>query len=146
MVEIDTSIVIKRPVKEVFEFMANPENDVLWQSGVLESRKTSEGPMGVGTTEVSESQIMGRRIRSTYEVTIYELNNQIEYTSTSGPLQVKATYSFETTPEGDTKVRITGEVEVGGFFKLAEPIVAMVAQRQWDTNIANLKDLLEAQS
>lgn len=33
-----------------------------------------------------------------------------------------------------------------GFFKLAEPIFARMAQRQWETNFNNLKDLLEAQA
>lgn len=38
------------------------------------------------------------------------------------------------------------EAEPGGFFKLAEPIVARMGKRQVDTNLANLKELLEAQA
>ena len=34
--------------------------------------------------------------------------------------------------------------EVGGFFKLAEPLVARVVRRQMETDMATLKDLLEA--
>jgi hypothetical protein len=41
-------------------------------------------------------------------------------------------------------VTLVAEYEVGGFFKLAEPIVARVAQRQADADNANLKDLMEA--
>jgi hypothetical protein len=33
---------------------------------------------------------------------------------------------------------------VGGFFKLAEPLVARVVRRQMETDMATLKDLLEA--
>jgi hypothetical protein len=33
--------------------------------------------------------------------------------------------------------------EPGGFFKLAEPLLARMLQRQWDTNLANLKDAIE---
>ncbi len=33
--------------------------------------------------------------------------------------------------------------EPGGFFKLAEPLLGRMNQRQWDTNLANLKDVLE---
>jgi hypothetical protein len=36
--------------------------------------------------------------------------------------------------------------EASGFFKLTEPIVARSTQRQWETNQANLKDLLEQQA
>lgn len=34
---------------------------------------------------------------------------------------------------------------VGGFVKLAEPVVARMGQRQVTSNVGNLKDLLEAQ-
>jgi hypothetical protein len=36
------------------------------------------------------------------------------------------------------------EAEVGGFFKLAEPLVGRAARRQTETDMATLKDLLEA--
>jgi hypothetical protein len=36
--------------------------------------------------------------------------------------------------------------EPGGFFKLAEPVLMQILQRQWQTNLANLKDVLEAQA
>ena len=32
----------------------------------------------------------------------------------------------------------------GGFFKLAQPLLARMLQRQWDTNLANIKDVLES--
>jgi hypothetical protein len=38
------------------------------------------------------------------------------------------------------------DAEPGGFFKLAEPLVARITQRQWETNLENLKDLLESQN
>jgi hypothetical protein len=41
---------------------------------------------------------------------------------------------------------MVGEAEAGGFFKLAEPVVNRMMQRQLEGNIANLKDILEAQA
>ncbi len=38
------------------------------------------------------------------------------------------------------------EVELGGFFKLAEPIVVRISKRQVEADYNNLKDLLEAQA
>jgi hypothetical protein len=34
---------------------------------------------------------------------------------------------------------------VGGFFRLAEPLVARVIRRQMEADMATLKDLLEAE-
>lgn len=121
-VKFEKSVVISRPVEDVFDFMADPENDMKWQSGVLDSRKTSEGPKGVGTTEESEIQFLGRRIKSTLEVTQYEPNRKIQYKTTSGPIPFEAKYILNSLADGDTKVTIDAEGDVGGFFKLAEPL------------------------
>ncbi len=44
------NVVINPPVKEIFAFAFNPENEARWISGLIESRLTSEGPMGVSST------------------------------------------------------------------------------------------------
>ena len=38
------------------------------------------------------------------------------------------------------------EFEVGGLLKLAEPILARMGKRQSETDLANLKDLMEARA
>ena len=41
-------------------------------------------------------------------------------------------------------VDVVIEGEPGGFFKLAEPLVARAVKRQLDTDSATMKDILEA--
>ena len=41
---------------------------------------------------------------------------------------------------------VTGQAEMGGLFKLAEPVVARMTMRQIESDFANLKDVLEAQA
>lgn len=36
------------------------------------------------------------------------------------------------------------ELEPGGFFKLAEPLIVSMARRQFQSDLDNLKDLMEA--
>lgn len=36
------------------------------------------------------------------------------------------------------------EADPGGFFKLAEPILVRIGKRQFESDLANLKDLMEA--
>ncbi len=149
MARIEASVVINRPVEEVFEFVTNPKNDLLWQSGVLESEQTSEGPMGVGTTLRSVSQSWGRRMEWPCEIIEYEPNRKIKYKITSGPMTGEPSCTFEPV-EGGTRLTLVGEGETGGFFKrlfgLADPIVVRMMQRGTETDLANLKDILEAQT
>ena len=48
--------------------------------------------------------------------------------------------------EGGTRVTEAVEAEIGGFFKLAEPLVVRMAKRQVAADYGNLKDLLESQA
>lgn len=145
MVKIEVSTVINRPVEEVFAFMSNPENDPQWQSETSETEITSQGELGVGTTYRDVGFFLGRRIESIYEFTEFETNKRLSLKTTSGPIPVEATITYETVEQG-TKVNFSASGEVGGFFKLAEPLVSRMAQRSWTANYANLKDLLESQA
>ena len=145
MIRLENSIVINKPVEEVFEYMANSENNPQWQSSAQEVVKTSDGPIGVGTTYSSVSQLLGKRLESVVEYTAYEPNKTVAGKVTSGPIPFQFETTFEPAAEGGTKVTSSGRGDAGGFFKLAEPLVARMLKRQTETNTANLKDLLEAQ-
>lgn len=142
MVKIEISTVIKRPTEEVFAVMSNAENNLKWQSGTIEAKKTSDGPIGVGTTWRTAGQFLGKRIESEFEITEYELNRK--YTQKSKlPLPVEGQATFERVEDG-TRINLKVEVEIGGFFKLAEPLVVSMGKRQLEGDLANLKDLMEA--
>jgi uncharacterized membrane protein len=141
MIRIQASVTVNRPLEEVFRFMTDNQNALQWQSGLLEARVTN-GVIGVGKTWVDVVQVLGQRIEIASELTELEPLRTVGFKSTSGPIPLEGRYVFEPDDEG-TKVAFTLQGEAGGFFKLAEPIVARSTQRQWETNLANLKDLLE---
>jgi uncharacterized membrane protein len=145
MIKVENSVVINRPVDEVFEFVSNIENLPQWAGPVLEAKQTSDGPIGVGTTQTQVAKFLGRRIETSQEVTEYEPNKKLSTKTTSGPLPMDIHYVLEPSGEG-TRVNIEGNIEAGGFFKIAEPIVGRMLNRQTASDAANLKDLLEAQA
>jgi hypothetical protein len=51
---------------------------------------------------------------------------------------------FEETAAGGTRLTWVGEGEPGGFFRLVGPLLEVAGRRQFKTDLANLKDLLEA--
>jgi uncharacterized protein YndB with AHSA1/START domain len=142
MISININTLILRPVWEVFEFIAAPENNSQWQYGSMESVQISDGGMRIGTLFSSFGHFMGRRIQSTFEVTEFESNKNYGFKTLSGPVQLQASYKFETVDRG-TNLVVSTQVSPGGFFKLVDPIVARVAKKQFKENLAKLKDLLE---
>jgi uncharacterized membrane protein len=143
MAKVEVSVVINRPIEEVFAFAANIENNAQWQSGVLEARVTSEGSIGVGTTYRYVTQLLGRRIEADGEVTGYEPNRKYSFKSTSGPFPIEGGLTCEAA-EGGAKVTLAVEADIGGFFKMAEPLVVRTIKRQFEADVGNLKDILEA--
>lgn len=145
MIKIENSVQVNRPVEEVFAFVANIENLTLWAGPVTEAKQTSEGPIGVGTTQTQSAQFLGRQMETTQEVTEYELNKKLSTKSTSGPLPLEIHYTFEPVGEG-TRIKLEGNLDAGGFFKLAEPVVGRMLNRQTASDAQTLKELLEAQA
>jgi carbon monoxide dehydrogenase subunit G len=143
MATLELSIVINRPLEEVFAFVSNPENSPKWISGISELTITSAGPIGVGTTYRSVLTFLGRRIETEAEFTEFEPNHSFAQKSKSGPFPVQNRETFERV-EGGTRVTLTLVGEPGGFFKLAEPLLMSLLKRQYQADLANLKDLMEA--
>lgn len=143
MTRVEASVVVNRPSEEVFAFIANFENNPRWQSGMQEARKTSEGPIGVGTTYSQLAKFLGRPVESTFEIVEYESNRRIKGRSTSGSFPITFTRTVEPI-SGGTQVRALIEGEASGFFKLAGPILNRMVQRQVYSDYSNLKSLLES--
>jgi uncharacterized protein YndB with AHSA1/START domain len=145
MWKVEHSVVINRPVEEVFAYVADPEKATEYNGELVESKKTSEGPVGVGTTSTAVVKLLGRRIEATNEITGYEPNRKLVNKVTSGPVSgAEGGYTFESV-DGGTRLTFVVEADTSGIFKLADPLVSRMFKRQQETNLANLKDLLEAQ-
>ncbi|TKJ29528.1 MAG: hypothetical protein CEE40_07890 [Chloroflexi bacterium B3_Chlor] len=146
MTKLDTSVVINRRSEEVFAYVTDYDTHLQWQSGILEAKVTSEGPLGVGSQYTYVMQMLGRRVETAGEITEHEPPRKHGWKATSGPFPVfQGTFLFEPI-EGGTKVSLLAEGQVGGFFKLAEPLAMRMVRRQLETSLNNLKDLLEAQA
>ena len=144
MARFEQSVTIDRPIEEVFAFVADPDKEMKWRSSLEEITMTSEGPIGVGTTYRKVERFLGRKVERTSEITEFELNKKCSFKSTSGPIAMDSTITFEARADG-TRVSMVANAELGGFFRIAEPMVVRMARRQMETEMANLKDLLEGQ-
>ena len=145
MFAIEKSLVINRPQQEVFDYTANPANAHKWQSQVLSLEWSSNGQHGVGSTQRATARFLGRDIETNSEITIWDPPNQHGFKSVGGPIPIEGGMKFE--PEGNgTKVTMGGQLDVSGFFKLAEGLVKRQLESQFVTNLEALKLLLESDS
>jgi uncharacterized membrane protein len=143
MTKIERSIVIDRPIDEVFEFTHDPANDALWQTTLVESKLLTDGPMRVGSQWREVRRFLGKRVETVMELTEYEPNTRSAIKMVFGPIPLKGGYLLESL-NGSTRFTATGELDAHGFFKLAEPVFARMATRELESSLGHLKDLLEA--
>jgi uncharacterized membrane protein len=145
MGEFKISTTINRPLEEVFAVVSRIENNPKWSSVVLNAEQTSPGPPGIGTTAKTTGKFLGKRIETGLEITEFEPNRKFAYRSTSGPISRWGVVTFDAI-DGGTRVSVRVGGEPAGFFKLAEPLVISMSKRQLQSDLDNLKDLMEARA
>ena len=85
---------------------------------------------------------MGRKLNSTFEITIWEPYNMYAQRVVIGPVPFEYTVILESR-QNDTEVTFAGHAAFRGLFKLAEPLVRKRLEKQIDADNARLKRVLE---
>ena len=145
MITVEHTVVIDRPIEEVFAFMAEVENLPRWAENTIEARQTSEGPVSAGTTCTVRSKAMGRVMAHHFVVTEYEPHTRYAAESTSGPFPMHMRYSLEPS-DGGTRVYTVSEADLGGIARIAAPVLATMARKQIAADHRRLKLMLESQA
>jgi ribosome-associated toxin RatA of RatAB toxin-antitoxin module len=144
MNEFEIRTVINSPAEEVFAFLENFDQYPDWNGSLSLARKTSEGPLALGSTAALVGKLLGRRFETSVEVTEYETNHRFATKTTSGPFYLEVGYKLESLDETTTVTTVV-RGESKGFFKLAEPVTIRVTKKQFETDAESLKALVEAQ-
>ncbi len=142
MYEFEYGLFINRPPQEVFDFLTDPGNDPQWRSSAVSGEWTSEDPIGVGSTFSSVDKLLGRKMKSTSEVTIWDPPNQFAFKTIGGPMPFESTVAFESKENG-TQLTLSGQAELGGVFKIAEGLAGKQIEKQSVADFDALKLLLE---
>jgi uncharacterized protein YndB with AHSA1/START domain len=143
MINLNISMLIDKPIAQIFDFISTPENDFQWQYGTLSSNRLSQEFVNIGAFFRSIGHLMGRRSISTFQVTEFEENKKYGFKSLSGPLNSHTTYTFEVDNHG-TKVNVSTQVNAINLIEIKESTLEKKMKRQLNENFALLKQVLEA--
>lgn len=141
MIREEGSVIILRPIDEVFAYVTELTHSAEWQAGLREVRKLTDGPLGVGTRYAFVRSFMGRKVEAANEFVAYEPNRRVQFRVASGPMPGQGTYLFEVTPDG-TKVTSVVELEPGGLSRIAAPLIGASLRREIVEGLPVLKELL----
>ena len=142
-----TSVIINKPVREVWDFIADLNNMDKWVVGVSDQRQTSEGEFGAGATFASNYTYRNRTFPMTNVVTAFEPPHTYGVKSTSGPFPYEGLVIMEA--QG-TATRMTNTLDAGSdswatsvIFALFGLLIRPMMRRQLHKELVALKSLLE---
>lgn len=140
----DESVVIARPLAEVFEYMANPENAPAWNSNLVDYAVESGKPDEVGAVISFAVKVAGVRLEASEEIVDYEANKRIGFKSKDSKIGYQRELDFDA-DGASTRVEFRQESEGGtGLFKFADPIVERLYAHDVRGNLEKVKTILES--
>ena len=135
------SVVIDRPVDEVFALAGNPDYDPRWGALIVKSRQISDGALTMGSMLEQTACILGARFTLMVEITNYEPPRATAFKAVE-PVRFEHRRTFEPAP-GGTRVSFTVEVDLESHFKMARSLLRSIAQRRMEADLDSLKEFLE---
>ena len=144
MLEYKETIVIRRPVADVFQFMQDLQREHEWQPNLLKASQDPEGVSGVGTTRHYVSEFLGKQFQNTYVYTVYDPNQRVVYESTSKSDTQATSEILWKAVEGGTQVTLRVAAETSGLLRFVpRSLVTSVGKRELGESLNRLKNLLE---
>ena len=136
------TVVINKPIADVFAFVADGEEAPQWRTGVLEIKKTSgNGP------DATYKQVVqgpgGRKVDADYQITEYQPPNHLAFKAIAGPVRPIGSYDLAET-DGKTSLTFKLSAELGGWKKW---VMGGQVQKTMDAEMAaldRLKAVLES--
>ncbi len=142
MIQFDFTVMIDRPIQEVFAYLTRFEHLPEWQKMITKVTPIDNQPPEAGMEFKVETLVLGRNLEGVVKVTRFDPPNGFSYTTIAGPSDIKADISIKPAGTGSS-VGIQVQAQPAGIFKLAENVFKQKMTEQMQQNLQNLKTILE---
>ena len=140
------TVVIDRPIDEVFAFLADGTNDPKFSPRVQQIQRTTDDPVGVGTVFESTVKDAGMTSSRKFELTVFDQPTKIRWTerSKNAVTVPEGGYDLEAVGDAQTKVTIHNTFEGHGAGKLLVGFAARAASRDAPDFAQRIKAAVES--
>ena len=143
MSRIVNSVVIDRPIEDVFAVLTDVEKTGVWFPGEVKEHWTSPPPHGVGSTRHAVAKVFGMRTENDAVAIEYDPPHRAAMAGTSPNAPFVTALDFR--PEGSvTRVDVTTDLNFQGAQRLLGPVFSRLMARQWGKGLLTLKRLMES--
>ena len=134
------SVVIARPITEVFAFVTDLRNEIRWQPEIV--RVEIDGPPRAGAVFTETRVSFGRRFDWEFLITRFEPPHVISIETLVGTTPYSGSRIFEITGAG-TRVTEVGELTLPWLARPLDPLVRRLARAPVREAYGRLRALLE---
>jgi len=139
------TVVVDRPIEQVFAFLADGENDPKFSPRVQEIHKTTDGPPRVGTVFASVVKDAGMKTQREFELTVFDAPTRIRWRERSKNLVTVPEGGYDLTPVDEgTELTFFNQMEGHGLGVLIAPLALGSARKGADAFVRAIKAAVEA--
>ena len=140
MVHIRTSIVIRRPQEETFDYLTDLRNAKEWATELVDV--AYDGELRVGATGVDTRRRGSKEFRLPWTVTAYQRPDRLVL-EFGPPVPATAEFTFRPEP-GGTRFSCDTDLRPGGLWRLLTPVLAAEARHVDAAQFHKAKEILES--
>jgi hypothetical protein len=141
---VTLTVVIDRPIAEVFGFVTDLRHDVHWYQGVQAVRVLSESETGIDTVYEQRTRLFGVAFTGLMKVTKYDPPRHMTLLALRSLTPFTARYNFESLAPESTRFTLDAEVSGAGAYRLFGPLLVPMIRSATAKRLRALKHYLEA--
>ena len=144
MVDVHTQIIIDKPLAQVADYAALPDNAPEWYVNIQSADWVTAAPLQVGSQIQFKAQFLGRQLVYTYEIMEYVPGHKLVMRTAEGPFPMETTYTWEAISDQQTRMSLRNTGKPSGFSKIFAPMMANMMRKANQKDLQNIKRILES--
>jgi uncharacterized membrane protein len=146
MVDVQTKIVINKPLHLVYEYAVNPENAPDWYVNIKSAEWVTPKPLIIGSKIAFKATFLGRQLSYVYEIKELAPQQKLVMQTAEGPFPMETTYEWEVIDNNTTKMKLRNRGIPSGFSKLFAPFMKMMMRKANEKDLKKIKQIIEGQN
>lgn len=143
-IDVSSDIVINRLSRVVADYAADPSHAPEWYVNIRSVEWKTSPPVSIGSRVAFVASFLGRHLAYTYEVVELVPGERLVMRTAEGPFPMETTYTFESMPDGGTRMTLRNRGTPTGFSRWIALFLAGAMRRANRKDLRMLKQRLES--
>ena len=145
MVDVQTEIIIYKPLQQVYSYAVDPDNAPVWYVNIKTAEWVTSRPLVVGSQIAFKAAFLGKQLSYVYEIKELLPEQKLVMQTADGPFPMETTYEWEAIDNNSTKMKLRNRGKPSGFSKLFAPFMKMMMRKAIEQDLKNIRRIIEKQ-